>query len=149
MSCNVETFKVWLCILLAYLCMGCIRGASILNAPSESDKIVLKVIGELYDVEWKSVDEITVRRSGRFQRIVYFQENEVRPQMCYEGDVPKQIVSALEKDVLEKNGINTSDGIATYTFGIEDTRIQHPTGVEKLLALVIDQTGEVAARPQK
>jgi hypothetical protein len=116
------------------LSAGCHSASPTSSAPGTSNEVLVKVVQIIYRDEWQTVGETTVFRDGRYSR--KFQDLMEPAPVLSEGRLPASILRELEQE--RAKDFKIVDGVATFEFGIEDSKRVLPSGVLQLLRLVKD-----------
>ena len=114
-------------------CTGKHRGVPLTHS---KDEILLQVVEIAYDDGWMTVGEIIVKRDGSCWWTIRNFDKMNPTSKLVKGHLPNSIMRNLEEDVSKQTGFEIADEIPTYSYGIDNTRIQHPTGIGQLLRFI-------------
>jgi hypothetical protein len=107
-----------------------------------SDKIILRVIEQVYDDGWKTVGEIVVRPDGSYCYMIHGLGKKRAEPERREGQLPGSLVNDIQKDISQRVGLEFVDATPTYRYGIDGHRLHHPHGIGQLLGFVAEQKEE-------
>ena len=112
----------------ALLVVGCSRGGSPL----------LRIREQVYDSGsgWKTCGDLVVRKDRSYAYVVELPWDPSPAKFTYTGFVPDSLFFALQKSVSESDRFTPSDGIPTYSLGIDNTKTRHPDSVLKVIDFV-------------
>ena len=139
MSANSSTVAAAFVVCAVCACtftQGCVRGGSGSPVVHKETGILLQVEEQVFDHGWKIAGGIIVRRDGTYRRTIHDLSKVNSVSQTVEGHLPETIVRDLQEDVLQSDRFDASDGVPTYRYGIDDQRVDHPSGIGQLLSFV-------------
>ncbi len=134
---------VALCVICAFaFCYGCSGERSRLSAVRANDEMLLRVVEQVFDGEWKNAGEILVKRDGSYKRTIHNLSKLNSVSTTVEGHLPHLLMRDLREDVLQKKGFEVIEDVPTYQYGIDNHHVRHPSGIGQLLNFITEKDEE-------